>query len=106
MSCPGQAERPQKHQWSTAPAFIWVSRGIPSQNEHCLTCVYCWSSQGLQDYPCTLVSLTAGAVELLASDVSVLNTVNKPLPFAVSAAEEKEAAREEVRLRHRVLDLR
>ncbi|KAF8072660.1 aspS [Scenedesmus sp. PABB004] len=50
--------------------------------------------------------LPTGAVELLARSVSVLNTVNRPLPFPVSDAEEKEAAREEVRLRHRVLDLR
>jgi aspartyl-tRNA synthetase len=48
----------------------------------------------------------AGAVELLASEVVVLNTVSRPLPFPVSDAEEKEQAREEVRLRHRVLDLR
>jgi aspartyl-tRNA synthetase len=48
----------------------------------------------------------AGAVELLASEVVVLNTVARPLPFPVSDAEEKEQAREEVRLRHRVLDLR
>lgn len=47
-----------------------------------------------------------GAVELLATEVLVLNTVNKPLPFPISNAEEKEAAREEVRLRNRVLDLR
>lgn len=53
-----------------------------------------------------LAAVAAGAVELLASEVTVLNTVSKPLPFPVSAAEEKEAAREEVRLRHRVLDLR
>jgi aspartyl-tRNA synthetase len=38
--------------------------------------------------------------------VVVLNTVSRPLPFPVSDAEEKEQAREEVRLRHRVLDLR
>lgn len=50
--------------------------------------------------------MPTGAVELLASEVTVLNTVSRPLPFAVSDAEEKEQAREEVRLRHRVLDLR
>eukprot|EP00775_Hariotina_reticulata_P010538 gene10538-10698_t len=50
--------------------------------------------------------LPTGYVELLATHVQVLNTVNRPLPFPISAAEEKEAAREEVRLRHRVLDLR
>jgi aspartyl-tRNA synthetase len=72
-----------------------------------------------------------GAVELLASEVTVLNTVSKPLPFPISeseagagpsAAEGQGAAaatadaagaaagaagtREEVRLQHRVLDLR
>ncbi|KAF6263693.1 aspartyl-tRNA synthetase [Scenedesmus sp. NREL 46B-D3] len=50
--------------------------------------------------------MATGAVELLASEVVVLNTVSRPLPFPVSDAEEKEQAREEVRLRHRVLDLR
>lgn len=49
---------------------------------------------------------TPGAVELLASDVVVLNTVSKPLPFPISASEEGQEAREEVRLKHRVLDLR
>lgn len=47
-----------------------------------------------------------GAVELLASDVVVLNTVSKPLPFPISTSEEAQEAREEVRLKHRVLDLR
>jgi hypothetical protein len=36
----------------------------------------------------------------------VLNTVSKPLPFPISASEEGQEAREEVRLKHRVLDLR
>lgn len=48
----------------------------------------------------------AGMVELLATEVTVLNTVSRPLPFPVSPSEEQEDAREEVRLRHRVLDLR
>eukprot|EP00879_Flechtneria_rotunda_P005085 GHRR01005363.1.p1 GENE.GHRR01005363.1~~GHRR01005363.1.p1 ORF type:complete len:690 (+),score=231.65 GHRR01005363.1:2113-4182(+) len=50
--------------------------------------------------------MPTGAVELLAREVTVINTVTRPLPFPVSAAEEQEPAREEVRLRHRVLDLR
>lgn len=50
--------------------------------------------------------LCAGAVELLATDVTILNTVSKPLPFPISASEEGQEAREEVRLKHRVLDLR
>jgi aspartyl-tRNA synthetase len=45
-------------------------------------------------------------VELLATDVTILNTVSKPLPFPISASEEGQEAREEVRLKHRVLDLR
>lgn len=36
----------------------------------------------------------------------MLNTVSKPLPFPISASEEGQEAREEVRLKHRVLDLR
>jgi aspartyl-tRNA synthetase len=36
----------------------------------------------------------------------VLNTVSKPLPFPISSSEEGQEAREEVRLKHRVLDLR
>lgn len=61
--------------------------------------------------PCThivafLLPCCAGAVELLASHVVVLNTVSKPLPFPISASEEGQEAREEVRLKHRVLDLR
>jgi aspartyl-tRNA synthetase len=48
-----------------------------------------------------------GEVELLAREVTVLNTVSKPLPFPISASEDGgQEAREEVRLKHRVLDLR
>ena len=49
----------------------------------------------------------AGAVELVADAITVLNTVTRKLPFLVSAGEgADEAPREELRLRHRVLDLR
>ncbi len=50
--------------------------------------------------------LPTGQVELLAARVVVLNAVSRPLPFPISASEEKEVPREEQRLRHRVLDLR
>ena len=50
--------------------------------------------------------MATGRVELLASSIKVLNAVSRLLPFPVSAAEEAEAPREELRLRHRVLDLR
>lgn len=50
---------------------------------------------------------TAGLVELVVDSMTVLNTVTRKLPFLVSAGEgDDEAPREEVRLRHRVLDLR
>lgn len=53
--------------------------------------------------------MPTGDVELLASDVRVLNAVGRPLPFPVSEADEAAgggAPREELRLRNRVLDLR
>lgn len=54
--------------------------------------------------------LPTGAIELDASEITVLNTVTRPLPFPVGqSAEELDASagpREEVRLKHRVLDLR
>lgn len=52
--------------------------------------------------------LPTGTVELIAEDVKVLNAVTKALPFLVSQSESEggEAPREELRLRHRVLDLR
>ncbi len=49
--------------------------------------------------------LATGAVEVLASGISVLNAVKGTLPFAVSVHDE-ENTREELRLRHRYLDLR
>ena len=51
---------------------------------------------------------SAGDVELLVDDVTVLNTVAGSLPFPISAGEPgaEEAPREEMRLRHRILDLR
>jgi aspartyl-tRNA synthetase len=52
--------------------------------------------------------LPTGEVEIAATHVRVLNAVGKPLPFAISTTEETaaEQPREELRLRHRVLDLR
>jgi aspartyl-tRNA synthetase len=49
--------------------------------------------------------LATGEVEVLASQLTVLNAVRKPLPFPVSVHDE-ENTREELRLRHRYLDLR
>lgn len=43
----------------------------------------------------------------MADTITVLNTVTRKLPFLVSAGEgTDEVPREELRLRHRVLDLR
>ncbi|KAL6761701.1 aspartyl-tRNA synthetase [Haematococcus lacustris] len=53
--------------------------------------------------------LATGAIELLAQQVVVLNTVTRPLPFPVSEAEAaglREPIKEDTRLRNRVLDLR
>ncbi|EAQ70399.1 aspartyl-tRNA synthetase [Synechococcus sp. RS9909] len=49
--------------------------------------------------------LTTGDVEVLASSITVLNGVKGTLPFPVSIHDE-ENTREELRLRHRYLDLR
>ena len=49
--------------------------------------------------------LATGAVEVLASAITVLNPVRGNLPFAVSVHDE-ENTREELRLRYRYLDLR
>ena len=49
--------------------------------------------------------LATGAIELLASRISVLNAVKGALPFQVSVHDD-ETIREELRLRHRYLDLR
>ena len=49
--------------------------------------------------------LATGAVEVLASSIQVLNSVKGTLPFPVSVHDE-ENTREELRLRHRFLDLR
>ncbi len=49
--------------------------------------------------------LASGEVEVLARRLTVLNTVRRPLPFQVSVHDE-EGVREELRLRHRYLDLR
>ncbi len=49
--------------------------------------------------------LATGAIEVLASCITVLNEVRGNLPFPVSVHDE-ENTREELRLRHRYLDLR
>ena len=49
--------------------------------------------------------LATGAVEVLANGITVLNSVKGNLPFPVSVHDE-ENTREELRLRHRYLDLR
>ena len=49
--------------------------------------------------------LATGSLEVLASDLTVLNAVKGNLPFPVSVHDE-ENTREELRLRHRYLDLR
>ena len=49
--------------------------------------------------------LATGAIEVLATAIEVLNTVKGNLPFPVSVHDE-ENTREELRLRHRYLDLR
>jgi len=49
--------------------------------------------------------LATGAIEVLASGITVLNEVRGNLPFPVSVHDE-ENTREELRLRHRYLDLR
>lgn len=73
----------------------------------CVSC-FCCISCSCSCSPCLRLfcSPPPGAYELLATDVLVLNTVSKPLPFPISASEEGQEAREEVRLKHRVLDLR
>jgi aspartyl-tRNA synthetase len=49
--------------------------------------------------------LATGGIEVLAAGISVLNAVRGTLPFQVSVHDE-EPVREELRLRHRYLDLR
>ncbi|GMH35094.1 hypothetical protein BSKO_02962 [Bryopsis sp. KO-2023] len=50
--------------------------------------------------------MDTGDVELLADRITVVNTVNRRLPFPISEGEETDPPREDLRLRHRVLDLR
>ena len=60
--------------------------------------------------------LKNGNIEVVAQSVTVLNKVEKPLPFAISSTntasgstkgkEKVQAPKEETRLRHRVMDLR
>ena len=49
--------------------------------------------------------LATGHIEVLASSITVLNSVRGNLPFQVSVHDD-EQVREELRLRHRYLDLR
>ncbi len=49
--------------------------------------------------------LATGKIEVLAETITVLNTVKRTLPFPVSVHDD-ESVREELRLRHRYLDLR
>ena len=50
--------------------------------------------------------IATGAIEMVVTEVTVLNTVNKSLPFSVSGAASDAETSEEVRLKNRVLDLR
>ncbi|MEM6446653.1 MAG: aspartate--tRNA ligase [Cyanobacteria bacterium P01_D01_bin.123] len=53
--------------------------------------------------------LATGEIEIYADQLEILNRVSQQLPFVISSAEgdeEKLAAREELRLRYRYLDLR
>eukprot|EP00899_Mesostigma_viride_P006975 jgi/Mesvir1/16279/Mv08521-RA.2 len=50
--------------------------------------------------------MATGEVEVVAHSVEVLNAVKGSLPFPISASEEQEAPREEIRLKYRHLDLR
>ncbi|XP_072972324.1 aspartate--tRNA ligase, chloroplastic/mitochondrial [Typha angustifolia] len=53
------------------------------------------------------VKMKTGAVEVAAEHVVVLSSVNRPLPFPVTTADDvKDVVTEEIRLRFRVLDLR
>ncbi|NJM58561.1 MAG: aspartate--tRNA ligase, partial [Synechococcales cyanobacterium RU_4_20] len=50
--------------------------------------------------------LATGEIEIYAESIEILNTVNKQLPFQVSAADGGESVKEELRLKYRYLDLR
>ncbi len=50
--------------------------------------------------------LATGEIEIYADSIELLNTVNKQLPFQVSAADGGESVKEELRLKYRYLDLR
>jgi len=49
--------------------------------------------------------IPTGEVEVLAKHIKILNAVTRTLPFSVSIHDE-ESVKEEIRLRHRYLDLR
>lgn len=51
-------------------------------------------------------NMPTGQVELVPEQVQVLNIVTKPLPFPLTQHEGEEPPREEMRLKHRVVDLR
>lgn len=50
--------------------------------------------------------IPTGKFEIVADEISLLNTMNKILPFPISGAEETESPGEETRLRDKILDLR
>ncbi len=49
--------------------------------------------------------IATGEIEIYATEISILNSVNKQLPFQVSSADQ-ENVREDLRLKYRYLDLR
>jgi aspartyl-tRNA synthetase len=51
-------------------------------------------------------AMPTGDVEIVLVSMTVLNTVDKPLPFSISGGGNGSETSEEVRLKHRVLDLR
>ncbi len=50
--------------------------------------------------------IKTGEIEVLATQIKILNTVSENLPFSISINANDESIKEEVRLRHRYLDLR
>ena len=50
--------------------------------------------------------LPTGSFEIVACHITLLNTMNKILPFSISGSEETEMPGEETRLREKILDLR
>ncbi len=50
--------------------------------------------------------LATGEIEILAKDLNILNEIKGNLPFSISIHDDDEYVKEEIRLRHRYLDLR